>query len=74
MDTLRQAIKEAIKKRQIKVSELTKEMEISQTYYYSLMNGRKRFNESIESKLCDVLGIEISYNLKKSNENSEVLK
>lgn len=74
MDTLREAIKEAIKIKQTNSRQVAKKIGFSPSYISEILNGQKRINETLEDKLCKELDIEKSYIIRKDDTNAETWK
>lgn len=63
MNNFSDAVKNSLKTNKITVKELSKSTKISQSYIYDLINGKKRWNETVVKKISKQLGIAVEFKL-----------
>lgn len=54
-------VKKIMNEKNINGNILAKKTGVSSVYIYDLLKGRRRWNESMIDKVCNILGIEIEF-------------
>lgn len=57
--TISQVIKQELRRQQISVNKLSQATGYSQEYIYHLLRGKKRWNETVLSKVCQALNLQL---------------
>lgn len=64
-DKINEAIHEGLTIKNMTASDLARELKITPQHVSNLLNGKRRWNETLLNKVVQILGIEVQIRLKK---------
>lgn len=57
----REVLKKQMEEKKLTAQDIAENVGCSKSYIYDLLKGARRFNEEIEDKICDYLGLTKMY-------------